>query len=127
MSIEKIKAIRKYFILSIIIVCVSCANDTNKERILSVGNELLNTDLSKTNSTENTVYIGVNLKKKIIELKKQNLSINFEISNGDLNNPFGNFEAENVLILNNGVQKVDIRLRYNSKKKKFDILGFMTE
>ena len=42
------------------------------------------------------------LKGKISELKKQNSKFKFEVENGDLNYPFGDSNAENVLILNNG-------------------------
>lgn len=121
------KNIRNYFSLIVLFLCICCSNRINKEKILLVGRELINTDLSKANSTENIVFIGSNLRKKIIELKKQNSISKFEIRNGDLNNPNGNSEAENILILNNEIQKVCVRLKYNSKKKKFDILGYMTE
>lgn len=106
---------------------VSCGNETNINEILNVGKELTTKDLSKTDSTENIVFIGKGLKEKIIELKKQNSEVKLKVQNGDLNSPFGDSKAENVLILNNEIQKINVRLKYNSNKKKFDILGFATE
>ncbi|TDE07064.1 hypothetical protein [Flavobacterium sandaracinum] len=118
---------KKYYILIILIFFVSCGNEKPKNEILNVGKALTTKDLSKTDSTENIVHIGKGLKEKIIEFKKQNLELKLKVQNGDLDYPFGDSKAENVLILTNGIQKLNVRLKYNSNKKKFDILGFTTE
>ncbi|WP_166125478.1 hypothetical protein [Flavobacterium bernardetii] len=119
--------LKKCFAFIVILFFISCADKTNENKILYVGKELVSIDLSKINSTENIVFVGSSLKRKIFELKKQNASFKFKVVNADLNYPYGNSEAENVLILNNGIHKINLRLKYNSKKMKFDILGFMTE
>ncbi len=121
------KAFKNYFCLTIIFLCFSCITETKKEKILLVGEELTSIDFSRTNSSENIVFISNGLKEKVIKLKKQNLKIRFAIINGDLNYPFGNSKAENILILNNEMTKLNIRLKYNSEKMKFDILGYHTE
>jgi hypothetical protein len=108
-------------------VFISCRNETIINEILNVGKELTTKDLSKTDSTENIVFIGKGLKEKITELKKQNFELKLKAQNGDLNYPIGDSKAENILILNNGIQKLKVRLKYNTNKKKFDILGFATE
>jgi hypothetical protein len=121
------KIVKKYFIIFIFIFSASCRNETEINEILNIGKELTTKDLSKINSTENIVFIGNNLKKKIIELKKENSNFKLKVQNVDMNYPYGDSKAENVLILNNGIQKINVRLKYNSNKKKFDILGFASE
>ncbi|NHM03640.1 hypothetical protein [Flavobacterium celericrescens] len=118
---------KKYFSLFILMFFVSCRNERTINEILNIGKELTTKDLSKTDSTENIVFIGKSLKEKITELKKQNFELKLKVQNGDLNYPFGDSKAENILVLNNGIQKLNVRLKYNSNKKKFDILGFATE
>lgn len=121
------KIVKKYFSLIILMFFVSCRNERTINEILNIGKELTTKDLSKTDSTENIVFIGKSLKEKITELKKQNFELKLKVQNGDLNYPFGDSKAENILVLNNGIQKLNVRLKYNSNKKKFDILGFATE
>jgi len=123
------KVVRNYFFLVSLFLIFSCNNQTRNEKLNKVANELIKTDFQpdEMSSTENIVFVGENLKEKISELKKQNSNIKFEFRNGDLNYPYGNFKADNVLVLDNSIQKVDIRLKFNSKKNKFDILGFKTE
>jgi hypothetical protein len=119
--------VKKYVIFIMLVFFVSCGNETTINEILTVGKELTTNDLSKIDSTENIVFIGKGLKEKLIELKKQNSKLKLEVQNGDLNYPFGDSKAENVLILNNGTLKINVRLKYNSNKKKFDILGYTSE
>lgn len=119
--------VKKYFSFILLLFFVSCGNETDINEILNVGKELTTKDLSKTNSTENITFIGQGLKGKIIELKKQNSNFKLKVQNTDLNYPFGNSKAENILLLSNGIQKINVRLKYNSTKKKFDILGFTTQ
>lgn len=104
-----------------------CTSENREKKIMAVGKELLNLDPPSIRSTHNIVFVGEGLKQKIKELKKQNSNFSFQIMSGDLEYPYGDFQADNVLILNNGFQKVDIRLKYNPAKNKFDILGFKTE
>lgn len=119
--------VKKCFSFIILVFFISCGSQTTTNEILNVGKELTTNDLSKTDSTENIVFIGKGLKGKINELKEQNSKFKLEVKNGDLNYPFGDSKAENVLILNNGTQKINVRLKYNPNKKKFDILGYTSE
>ena len=119
----------KCIFITIIPIFISCNNKTKSEKLLIVANEIIENNLSskEINSTENIVFIGQNLKEKVSELKKQNPKIMITIRTGDLNYPFGNFQADNILVLDNSLQKVDVRVKYNNKKEKFDIIGYKTE
>jgi hypothetical protein len=119
--------VKKCFSFIILVFFVSCESQTASKEILNVGKELTTNDLAKIDSTGNIVFIGRGLKEKISELKKQNSKFKFEVKNRDLNYPFGDSNAENILILNNGTQKINVRLKYNSNKKKFDILGYSSK
>lgn len=123
------KAVSNYFLLFSLLFNFSCNNQVRDEKLNKVASELIKNDIrsAEMNSTENIVFVGESLKEKIRELKKQNTDIQFEFRKGDLNYPYGNFQADYILILDNSVQKVDIRLKYNSKKDRFDILGYKTE
>lgn len=119
--------VKKCFGFIILVFFISCESQTATKEILNVGKELTTNDLSKIDSTANIVFIGRGLKGEISELKKQNSKFKLEVENRDLNYPFGDSNAENVLILNNGIQKINVRLKYNSNKKKFDILGYSSK
>jgi len=119
--------VKKCLSFIILVFFVSCESQTATKEILNVGKELTTNDLSKIDSTGNIVFIGKGLKGKISELKKQNSKFTLEVENRDLNYPFGDSKAENVLILNNGTQEINVRLKYNSNKKKFDILGYTSK
>lgn len=123
------KLLLKYLFITILLILISCNNQTEKEKLQKVANELIENDLTSNeiSSTENIVFIGQSLKGKIAELKKQHSKIKIEFRDGDLNYPYGNFQADNILILDNSIQKVDVRLKYNDEKNKFDILGYKTE
>lgn len=104
-----------------------CTSENREKKIMAVGKELLNLDPPSIRSTHNIVFVGEGLKQKIKEIKRQNPNINFQIKSRDLSYPYGDYRADYILILNNRIQKVDVRLKYNPNKNKFDILGFKTE
>jgi hypothetical protein len=100
----------------------------NKERIIKIGKELTQTEFSETEYTQITdvVVVGNGLREKMTELQKNANEFEFKITDGDLEKPFGDNQADAVLAIITDYKNIGIRMKYDKGKDKFHILGWMT-
>lgn len=112
-----------------LVLFISCSRqELDKTRIESIGQSLIKLDtINKTESTiSDVVFLSEGLKNKILLLKTKATKYNTKIDKGDLKKPFGNNQADCILIIQTDIENIGIRLKYNKTKDKYDILGWMT-
>ena len=99
----------------------------NKERIIKIGKELSQTEFTKTNYTQITdvVMAESGLREKMTELQKNATEFEYKIVKGDFEKPFGNNRADAVLTIITNYQNIGIRIKYDKRKDKYHILGWM--
>lgn len=115
-------------ILTLLIAILSCRNETIDEtRIRKIGQALIQIDtISGKSSIQDIVYIGDGLLREISPLRAKANTYKFCVRPGDLNNPFGNNTADCILTINTEYKDIEIRLKYNQDKNKYDIPGWRT-
>ena len=115
-------------ILTLLITTLSCRNETIDEaRVKKIGQELIRIDtISGKSSIQEIVYIGDGLLSEISQLRTKATTYEFNIRPGDLKHPFGNNTSDCILAINTEYKDIEIRLKYNHDKNKYDILGWKT-
>jgi hypothetical protein len=121
----------KYLIITFfsLIVLTSCKEERNNlERVQKIGNDLLLLDFANKDDLKNLeiVSLGNSLIQEIEAIKKQSKTITITIEDGDFDKPFGNNQADYIMKIKSGFKNIGVRLKYNSVKDKFDILGWKT-
>lgn len=115
-------------IFTLLIFSLSCRNETiDESRIKKIGQALIQMDTSASKfSIQEIVFIGDGLKREISQLQAKTTTYEFNVRSGDLNYPFGNNTADCILTINTKFKNIEIRLKYNQYKNKYDILGWKT-
>ncbi|SFF09640.1 hypothetical protein SAMN05518672_11623 [Chitinophaga sp. CF118] len=80
----------------------------------------------KTREVADVVILGDHLVQKVALIKAHAKSYQLKVREGDLRYPYGDNRADYILTIHTDYQDIDIRLRYNNRKDKYDILGWMT-
>ncbi len=120
------RQIIKILILSLLISCQQ--NELNKERIIGIGKQLTQTEFSLTNSKQisDIVNVGNGLREKMSELQKNATEFEFGIKEGDLEEPYGDNQADAILTIKTDYKNIGIRLKYDKVKDQYHILGWKT-
>jgi hypothetical protein len=109
---------------------LSCSSDftsvCDEDRIISIGKKLTGTEISHKNraSLENLVFIGDGLIRQLRILKSDDQVFNFKVVEGDIRSPYGDKEGDCVLVIASKNHHLNIRLKFNKQKDKYDILGW---
>jgi hypothetical protein len=112
-----------------LLLLISCQqNGLNEDRITKIGKELSQTEFTQTNYPEikDVVMVGNGLREKMTELQKNATEFEFKITEGDLEKPFGDNQADAVLAIITDYKNIGIRIKYDKGKDKYHILGWMT-
>ncbi len=109
--------------ISILMSLFSCKQYEWEERVIKIGKEL-----TQVNSEQisDLVFIGNGLRETIHELQENTTDFEFQITDEDLEKPFGNNEADVVLTILSDYKNIQIRLKYDKVKDKYHILGWKT-
>lgn len=70
------------------------------------------------------IVIGNGLREKMKELQKNASEFEYGTQKGDFEKPYGDNQADVILIINSDYENIGIRLKYNKEKDKYHILGW---
>ena len=99
----------------------------NEERILKIGHDILNNPPQKGPSYDHSeIRIRNGLNNKLIELTDSLNTYELNIKKGDFSGPYGDNKADCILEIHTDYQDIGIRLKYEKKYDKYDVLGYMT-
>lgn len=122
--------VMKSILLSMILVLIfSCSNfkDIHEERILKIGHEIINNPPQKGSLYKHPeILIRKNLSAKLVELTDSMSEYQLRVKTGDFSEPYGDNKADCFLIIDTDYKDIGIRLKYEKKYDKYDVLGYMT-
>ncbi|WP_298311084.1 hypothetical protein [uncultured Aquimarina sp.] len=120
------KSIIKILILLSLISCQQ--NELDKERIIGIGKKLTQTEFTQMDSKQisDIIIVGNGLREKMTELQKNTTEFEFQTKEGDFDEPFGDNQADAILIIKTDYKNIGIRLQYDKVKNKYHILGWKT-
>jgi len=100
----------------------------DKDRVIKIGQSIIaiDTNYHQSPHISDVVAIGPYLFDKIVLLRTNAKTYNFNVRSGDFEYPHGEGKADCILTIDTDYQDVGIRLRYSGRKDKYEILGFMT-
>jgi len=109
-------------------IMLACQNkQTEERRITRIGRDLVSLDTTINRPVQtDIVNIGNGLRDKLKEVKSKATSYQFKMSTGDLDEPYGNGQADCILTIDTNATDLAVRLKYNSDVDKYHILGWMT-
>lgn len=120
------KHIIKILILLFLISCQQ--NELDIERIIGIGKKLTQSKFldKDSNQISGIVNIENGLRKEIAELQKNATEFEFQTKEGDFEKPFGDNQADAILIIKTNIKDIGIRLKYDKVKDQYHILGWKT-
>ncbi|MBW1297925.1 hypothetical protein [Aquimarina litoralis] len=120
---------RYFFTAVIAFLILSCSHfgKIDEERILNIGQEILNNPPPKGSSYNHPeIRIREGLSNKLIELTDNIKTYELKIKRGDLPKPYGDNKADCILEILTDYQDIGIRLKYQKKYNTYDVLGYIT-
>jgi hypothetical protein len=115
------------FISLAIFICACSNQDQDIKAIEEIGKAFMENDsLNPHPPNVAIVTIGPGVLNKLSEIKSNLNSYHLEVSKGDLDDPFGNNEADYILIIRNNYDDIAIRLQKSGKDEKYNILGWLS-
>ncbi len=115
------------FITLAIFFCACSNQDQDMKAIDEIGKAFMENDsLNAHPPNVAVVTIGPGLLNQLSGIKSNLESYHIEVSKGDLDDPYGNNEADYILIIRNNYNDIAIRLQKSRKDEKHNILGWLS-